>query len=492
MLHPCRTIEHMFEDKGGTLTKEREGGHGGFLSILTELRGYVRSFEPAAFSSSEVPRMLSFFAEAEKLCGAARLLMARRAEEVREQNAKGHADPSQFVAGETGEPVGKSRRDLETARRVAGQPEVEEALREGRLSPHEAAVIAPVVEANPDAARELIETAGRGSFRGLRDHCARLVAASMSEEEATMREARLKERRHLRIGTTETGAVYVRGELPPVEGALVKNILEHEADAIFQRARREGRRESHEAYMADALVAVCEQQSDEGAPSPSPRPATRVPRAEIVLHVSAEALSRGGLEQGEVCEIEGVGPVCLSNIEHLLGAGVAKLVVERGVDVVSVTHLGRYIPPHLDTALRARDRVCAVPHCGVSYGLERDHVVPVSEGGPTELDNLVRLCGRHHYLKTHKFWRLSGRPGAWQWVNIRTTQPLGTADGRDVAPPGEPTVGLARPSSSMPPLAPRPATPEEDEAPEPGEPPPTYRQQSFGYRTRGRTARVRC
>jgi len=49
--------------------------------------------------------------------------------------------------------------------------------------------------------------------------------------------------------------------------------------------------------------------------------------------------------------------------------------------------------------------------------LERDHVdEDYAAGGPTELDNLVRLCPEHHALKTHSGWRIKGAPGSWEWV----------------------------------------------------------------------------
>ncbi len=59
-----------------------------------------------------------------------------------------------------------------------------------------------------------------------------------------------------------------------------------------------------------------------------------------------------------------------------------------------------------------RDRTCCVPGCGKRLGLERDHVfIDYGDDGPTELDNLVRMCPEHHALKTFGGWRLQGEPG---------------------------------------------------------------------------------
>lgn len=56
-----------------------------------------------------------------------------------------------------------------------------------------------------------------------------------------------------------------------------------------------------------------------------------------------------------------------------------------------------------------------VPGCGKRHGLEKDHVVPVHQGGPTTLYNLCRLCGWRHYLKTHQGYALKRRLGHWLW-----------------------------------------------------------------------------
>jgi hypothetical protein len=437
----------------------RDNGHGAntrsvidesFLSILSGLRGFVAAFEPERYAGESVAVMLRRFAEAEKLCKNAKLLMARRADEIASQNTEKETDGPQFVANASGEPVGRSRRDLQTARKLQDQPELEAALRSGELSADQAAVIAPAIEANPSAGPMLIETGRKNSFRELKGACDAVISAALSETERIDREARLRERRHLVIGTTEHGSLYLRGELPPVDGALVKNTLERLSRQVFDEARREGRRERHDAYMADALVRLC-RENDPLRGSADPARAARedderrrVPRAEIVLHVDVEALRRGDLLDGETCDIEGVGPVPIATVEELFGNAWAKLVITKGKDIASITHLGRLIPAHLDSALRARDRVCQVPGCGITYGLERDHIIPVEENGPTELDNLVRLCKRHHYLKTHKFWRLTGGPGTWKWQNIRLEQPIVPEDeSLGVAPPGKPSVGLA-------------------------------------------------
>jgi hypothetical protein len=102
---------------------------------------------------------------------------------------------------------------------------------------------------------------------------------------------------------------------------------------------------------------------------------------------------------------------------ELLSEASLRYVIRQGFDIKTVTKSTRDVAACIEVALIVRDRTCAVPGCGKRLGLERDHrVVDFGDDGPTELDNLVRLCPEHHSLKTHGGWRLEGEPGAWKWI----------------------------------------------------------------------------
>ncbi len=152
---------------------------------------------------------------------------------------------------------------------------------------------------------------------------------------------------------------------------------------------------------------------DEGGREGGPRPAA--PRTLVI--VNAESLRRGSTEGDELCEIEGIGPVSVAAATELLSEGGFQYLVKEGFDIKTVTKSTRVIANCIDMALIVRDRVCAVPGCGNRIGLERDHrQLDYGKDGPSELENLVRLCPAHHKLKTDGGWRLEGRPGAWEWV----------------------------------------------------------------------------
>jgi HNH endonuclease len=133
----------------------------------------------------------------------------------------------------------------------------------------------------------------------------------------------------------------------------------------------------------------------------------RPPACSAVVRVDLAALLRGSVEPGEQCEIDGQGPIPVSMARSLTNDCYLRLVFHRAGDIKAISHQGRTINAPLRTALVCRDRTCVVPGCNVPYGLEIDHILPMAEGGPTELDNLALLCHHHHFLKTFEGWTLT-------------------------------------------------------------------------------------
>ena len=150
----------------------------------------------------------------------------------------------------------------------------------------------------------------------------------------------------------------------------------------------------------------------------------------IHVRVDHQALMRGHLEPGEICEIPGIGPVPAGVARRLAIDSILEILVTDGTDVTAVAHAGRSIPAALRRALVERDQVCVVPGCDVRDALEIDHVDPFASGGPASMDNLVRLCHWHHYLKTHHRHRLVAVGDGWEWV-----PPAGRSGG---PPPDDP------------------------------------------------------
>ncbi len=81
----------------------------------------------------------------------------------------------------------------------------------------------------------------------------------------------------------------------------------------------------------------------------------------------------------------------------------------------SVLYVGRAqrtVPPRLRRALEARDQHCAFPECRASVHRCHAHHVQewVRDQGPTDVDNLVLLCSRHHHVVHEGGWTISTAP----------------------------------------------------------------------------------
>lgn len=112
----------------------------------------------------------------------------------------------------------------------------------------------------------------------------------------------------------------------------------------------------------------------------------------VVVHVAYEAISRGSVADGEVCEIAGAGPVPIDVVRRLAADSIMRIPVTKGGQPMAVTPGVRTIPRALRILLEARDRTCVVPGCDVSEGLQVDHRKGFAQLGPTDLENCALLC----------------------------------------------------------------------------------------------------
>ena len=91
----CHTLplyfEHMFEQATG---------------VVSALRKLVGDLEPRCLRGEDAARFLSLFAEAERLAGVGKALMARRVQETSLYKREGHSSAAEYVAKKTGTSVG--------------------------------------------------------------------------------------------------------------------------------------------------------------------------------------------------------------------------------------------------------------------------------------------------------------------------------------------------------------------------------------------------
>ena len=409
------------------------------LAAIDVVSSFVSSFEPARYDGKDAARLVEAFTLGKRLCSAGETLAAARAAECNAHLATGHRDPADWLAAVTGASRGEATDVLRVANALPCQPGVEDALREGKLTPQRAKLVTDAVKVNPKRENELVEGAGSDTVRQLKERCLRAKAEGRSAQDAERRRAAMHAARRCRTWTDDEGAFHLEALLTPEAGGSLAAALDVQTDRHFHRARGAGTHESTDAYRADALLALVagrgilpsgsRRKADEGSSRPKARsgpsdPGTSEPtscrgpepRAHVQIKVGLESLRRGSVVEGETCEIPGVGPVSVQHARDLLGDALLDIIISDGVDVTTVVRPRRKIPTPLATAIMERDQYCVVPGCGKRLGLEKDHWKrPVKDDGEASYDNLVRLCKHDHYLRTHHGWVLSGGPGNWRF-----------------------------------------------------------------------------
>ncbi|MHB8439807.1 MAG: HNH endonuclease signature motif containing protein [Acidimicrobiales bacterium] len=357
----------------------------------------------------DAAELLKVFAELEHLCSAGRLLVTAKATESATWSNEGHRSAASWIAAINQCGFGRANEAIDTAQRLQHLPATSEALRRGQLSEAQASAIASAACVNPTAEAHLLEAASQDSFKDLKERCRNVKLQSRPEQCQRDRAQRIHNGRYARVWSDEHGAVRLDARLTPEVGAQVIASLEACTTQQFEEASAAGVSEPNQAYRADALAQLCSTGGTSKGRDPD----------RVHLRVDLAALRRGRLDEGELCEIPGVGPVSLATAKSVIGDAWVKVLVTDGVDVTTVAHVGRTIPAHVRSALYERDPVCVVPGCGSTWNLEIDHwKVDYAECGSSELDNLCRLCRHHHRLKTHGDFTLMGGPGKWEFRQV--------------------------------------------------------------------------
>jgi hypothetical protein len=145
-----------------------------------------------------------------------------------------------------------------------------------------------------------------------------------------------------------------------------------------------------ETRAADALTGLA---ADSGTRSSAP----------TQLTVFVEADGKAGLDN--------TAPLSKAAVERLACDPIIEPVLTSGGGVVGVGRRSRKIPAWLRRLVIYRDGgCCQFPGCGNRRWLQVHHIVSWADGGPTDLDNLILVCGFHHRFVHEHDWRITGAP----------------------------------------------------------------------------------
>jgi hypothetical protein len=90
-------------------------------------------------------------------------------------------------------------------------------------------------------------------------------------------------------------------------------------------------------------------------------------------------------------------------------AGIVLVALDGDGSPIDVGRRTRVTTAALRRALRRRDGGCTFPGCGATRHLHAHHVVHWADGGPTDLANLVLVCGFHHRFVHRRGWHIEVR-----------------------------------------------------------------------------------
>jgi hypothetical protein len=136
--------------------------------------------------------------------------------------------------------------------------------------------------------------------------------------------------------------------------------------------------------------------------------AIRPLQTDLSIICDHETLVTGRLHEHSICETSDGLPLPPASVARLLCEGrVSPIIVDTNGVVLAVGRELRHANRHQRRALRAMYRTCAFHGCDTPFDrCEIHHIASWDLGGPTDLDNLIPLCSRHHHVVHEGGWRV--------------------------------------------------------------------------------------
>ncbi|MEX2251760.1 MAG: DUF222 domain-containing protein [Acidimicrobiia bacterium] len=305
--------------------------------------------------------------------------------------ADGAPDLVQWVSARFGLRHSTAFQLVGVARRLQDLPLLRERFGSGGLSLDQVDAISRM--ATPDTEGDLIEEA-LGLSNAALDRAARRANPPSIEDERT-----IWERRRLGLQwNLDQSELRFGGNLPGAEGKLLEQAVSSRADR-FGPNPETGVFDPYPTRLADGLVEVCATTGDQSSPS-----------VQITVHADLEALT-SNTETTGVAELE-AGPVLANETARRLACdAIVESAVYDDCQVLGVGRRTRTIPDWLRRQLYHRDENCRFPGSCRSRWVHGHHIQHWADGGPTDLANLVLLCGFHHRFLHEHGWSIHGDPG---------------------------------------------------------------------------------
>lgn len=314
---------------------------------------------------------------------AQRLAMLAVLDEREVATLDGCLDTAQWVAATDVLPAAAARAVVETARSLKELPAIAAVAEAGGLSMAQLVPLAQVAGPDSDA---------RWAKDGPGCTPAALQQLARQQRRVKREDAQRQDRRRSFRWWKDRHGLGVRfaGLLPDDAAAVVTNTIGRRAEEA--KPDEQGIYDPYESRCADALVETCAADSAEaGTP-------------EVLVHVPVGFAAAPTLEDGT--------PIAIEVVRRLACDSVVRLLVENPDGTVAgYGRRRRTAPDKLRSRVIHRDRHCRWHGCTRTRGLRIHHVRHwTRDHGPTDEDNLIALCHRHHSLVHEGGWTITGDP----------------------------------------------------------------------------------
>ena len=310
---------------------------------------------------------------------------------VRESHGDGGAG---VLAQAAGLPRRAAAAQVKTAERLQSMPDVQQAVETGHVSFANAKALADAADkTSPDAIAEDSELLAKAASLAPEQFAreAGQWAAKRQHDGGEADFRRLRRRRRLSIWDGDDGMVHVRGELDPVTGTKLRNRLCKEVERLRRGDLKlpEGERRSYHQRMADALESLTAGSGGGSGPTAD---------ICIVQHLSADGTKA-------FAEIAGGGTIPQSVLdEYMSNARITGIVFSGKGLPLWQGHTKQVATEAQKRALTALYSGCG--GCGERPVLcQAHHIRPVSQGGPTDITNMMLICWFCHQKIHRHGWR---------------------------------------------------------------------------------------
>ncbi|OZF37124.1 HNH endonuclease signature motif containing protein [Rhodococcus sp. 14-2483-1-2] len=381
------------------------------------------------------------------------LLEARRIALVAEIDTRvsreklGFPGPAGWLTSTTLLSPSKATKIVALARGMAAFPDIADAVNTGVMSVDHAALILTFAETPPEnlpeEGRDMARAALIKAATGPDARTGRIRAAITRLEDSFGTKkppAENTDRNELFASKTLNGRLVLKGDFDAVTGEKLLTALSpltepHPAADGSQDDRSPAKR------RADAFGHILDQYL-----ASSDRPIEGGERPHVNLHIRLQDLAdlqggvhditddentRAATEPSSNCDGSGptadrgayrdlfgdgtsvgwlpwMGPLSRNTSRQLAcDCVLTAIVMDENGNPLNLARTARTITAKQRTALTARDHGCAFPGCGKPAAwTEGHHIWHWGDGGPTDMNNLVLLCGFHHRLIHHSDWEV--------------------------------------------------------------------------------------